>query len=228
MCLVAGGRRCGALRSQRGRRVVGAAEQRRQACDAQRQAADQRRPALQRLLAGHRVRDHHPAVACAAAGCPRSLEHRVQRRLPCRAGQNEGQPREHEHDVRPRKYGYVCQLAVRNRTRLSARPSEAASRVWNPSRTSTPIAISASATPRRPGSGTARRTSGRESRRAFPRRTRGAASRSRSPIQGAGSRFGELLPARVDERCAEEQAKRDEGRCGVDAPGHAPDATHLT
>jgi len=47
----------------------------------------------------------------------------------------------------PRKYGVVCQLAVRKRTRFRARPAAAAGRVRNPAVVRSPIAISASATP---------------------------------------------------------------------------------
>ena len=47
----------------------------------------------------------------------------------------------------PRKYGYAFQLLVRKRTRLSASPPAAASRVSRPSVVRRPMAISMSATP---------------------------------------------------------------------------------
>jgi len=46
----------------------------------------------------------------------------------------------------PRKYGLVCQLAVRNSRKFSARPAAAAQRVASPSSTSSPMAISTKAT----------------------------------------------------------------------------------
>ena len=57
----------------------------------------------------------------------------------------------------PRKYGYVCQLLVKNSTRLRRSPTMAAGRVRSPVVTSSPTAISTSATPTpaRPGWGMA-------------------------------------------------------------------------
>ena len=223
-------RRCRWVGSQRGRRSVRAAEHRRQARDAEREAADQHCAALQRLLAGHAMgHDDHPAVSRAPAGRPRPLEHRVERRLARCAGEDERQPGEHEHDVRAEevRVGVPArgqeqdevqgQAERRRQPRIEPEQHEQPDRDLGQRHSN---AGRAGERLREPANQEPARSVQRE-----PVKLRADPGR-RSRVQEA--RVGELLPAPVDEGRPEEHTQRNESGGWVDALGHAADANRPT
>ena len=123
----------------------------------------------------------------------------------------------------PRKYGTVCQLAVRNSTRLSPSPA-ARGRAREAAGDRRAGRSPPRPAPRRSrpatGAGSANVSSSEASRRAVGERLELVADVGlRARVQEAG--VGELVHARVGERDAEEQAQRQQRETGRQR-GHDP------